>query len=124
MKKVLMLSIVLIIALSSNAMRIRMKGSGGVVSSGGKTQVCPSKSNDVCAIVDGNWWDIIKYWWKNQAFGQPLDIQDGSITYVDEQGRTITYSHVNLQIKSAESLIFNEELNEATISNFDIYIVE
>ena len=52
----------------SSAIKIKIKGYGGIIESGGSTVVCPNKSKDLCAEISGSIWDLLNYW-----FGMPIN---------------------------------------------------
>ena len=60
MKKAIFLCVGLFLlsTFEASAIKIKIRGSGGVQSDGKNHKVCPDKSENVCATIEVNWSDI------------------------------------------------------------------
>ena len=60
MKKAIFLCVGLFLlsTFEASAIKIKIKGSGGVQSDGKNHKVCPDESENVCATIEVNWSDI------------------------------------------------------------------
>lgn len=57
----LILAYFLTLSTDTQAFKIKIKGKGGVTQGGGADpKVCPEKAKATCAIIEGNFWDVIK----------------------------------------------------------------
>ncbi|MCB0428533.1 MAG: hypothetical protein H6585_14680 [Flavobacteriales bacterium] len=60
------------------AITIKMKGTGGVVTSGNRVEICPQRSNDVCAVVQCGLVDCMVYVWNHLLGGGPSPVTEPS----------------------------------------------
>ena len=47
---------------NSYAIKIKYHGSGGMVVNGDHYDICPDAGSGLCAVVEGNLWDLLDHW--------------------------------------------------------------
>ncbi|NUQ26541.1 MAG: hypothetical protein HUU34_21560 [Saprospiraceae bacterium] len=116
------------------AIKIKIKGSGGVVqTSGGEPDICPESSRDVCAVVEGSLWDLLGYWLGMVApppGGGPITIDEPVSLTVYNRGSQVGYFNqiqlLSVEQRSTGTKIDDEnyESNELNGQSFKFRIIE
>ncbi|MEL7194680.1 MAG: hypothetical protein AAFO96_19665 [Bacteroidota bacterium] len=76
-----------LIPVDTFALKIRIKGSGGVVVSGEDYELCPEDGHETCATIEGSFWDLLSAWWSSRA-SDPS--QCSELGYVESESRKLS----------------------------------
>lgn len=95
------------------AIKIKIKGSGGIVQSGGgDPDICPESSRELCAIVDGSIWDLLFGMVAPPPGGGPIVVDQPVKLTVFDDGRQINHFDQIQLLSVAQSATFNKVDNE------------
>ncbi|MBL7791409.1 MAG: hypothetical protein JNK77_03720 [Saprospiraceae bacterium] len=116
------------------AIKIKIKGSGGIVQSGGgEPDICPESSRDVCAVVEGSLWDLLGYWLGMVApppGGGPIEVDEAVSLRVYNRGSEVAHYNqiqlVSVARSSSATKIDNDnyDSNELNGRSFKFRIIE
>lgn len=116
------------------ALKIKIKGSGGIVQSGnGDPDICPESSRDVCAVVEGSLWDLLGHWLGLVApppGGGPITIDEAVSLTVFNRGSQVGHFDqiqlVSVEQRSTGTKIDdnNYESNELNGRSFKFRVIE
>jgi len=116
MKKLLIVAVGLCIMTltptDSFAIKIKIKGTGGIVQQGEDTKVCPIDGEPVCAEIEGTLWEFIEY-----IFSEPppnVPVGTGEILPTTQSATTLTltvYDEGTTTVYTATSATFSPGLS-------------
>lgn len=115
-----LLTVALLLGANINcyAIKIKYKGSGGIVVDGNKTKIRPESSKDVCAIVEGSLGDLIRYWFDNLLVANLA----GEGVTLTAYPSGVEYHNINIIIVNASVEDLTQDNDEATVSGERIEI--
>ena len=87
---------------SVNAFKLKVKGSGGVETDGNNHKICPTKTKDVCAIIEITWKDIFKTLIEPDNPNPIIKFNDVEILVYKENGLTESFTNVNCTLEETK----------------------